>query len=212
MQYTSRLRSAVIGLTLALAPLPSLGQPARPATPARPAPAAQPPAAQSQRIEFKCPKEGSVTEIESQGQVRETTNLGPMPDDPVKCRWKRGFSTGGNLFGFWGFETADIRRGMTELFAGAAEVSFKYQGGGSGGGQWTYEDTWRRMGTETVTIAGAPVVAHVFQRTNHNQTMGGKWVFRLLFDPASGEWVKRTLVEGVSQNTPDFVARKLPAP
>ena len=122
---------AWLGLALTAAPLAVQAQPARPAAPARAA-APTAPASQSQRIEFKCPKAGTVTETTTASRTNDVTNLGPEAADPFSCGWKRGFTTEARIYGFFGHDAsemkgADIRRGMGELFAGAPEVSFRFQ-------------------------------------------------------------------------------------
>lgn len=208
-------RMVWLGLALTAAPLAVQAQPARPAAPARAAaPAA--PAPQSQRIEFKCPKNGTATETTTASQINDRTNLGPESADPFTCGWKRGFTTGASIYGLYGADAsemkgADIRRGMGELFAGGADVSFRFQSATTAGGQSMFEENWRRVGVETLTTSGAAVPTHVFLRTSVNKNTGNKWVWRYWYDPVSGEWVKRTLVEG-NTTTQDYVVSKLPAP
>ena len=94
--------------------------------------AAGPARAQTAPLAFKCPLAGTVTEITTGSAVHALTNLGPDPADPALCRWQRGASPGASLYGIFGPDTselrgADIRRGMDALFAGAAEVRFRFQ-------------------------------------------------------------------------------------
>lgn len=173
--------------------------------------------AQAPPIAFKCPRAETVTEITTPNGLQAVTNLGTDPTDPALCRWRRGTSPGASLYGIYGPDTselrgADIRRGMDALFAGAAEVSFRFQSR-MGRANVAVEDTWQRVGVETLAIGGREVVAHVFLRTSVGRERDFRGVWRRWYDPDSQEWVKRQLVEANQPTaSDDYVASRLPLP
>ena len=194
----SRLTPALLALTLAAAPLPLR--------------------AQAPPIAFKCPLAGTVTEVTMGTAVHALTNLGADPSDPALCRWQRGTSPGASLYGIFGPDTselrgADIRRGMDALFAGATEVAFRFQTTSRNGQTAATEDTWQRIGRETLTIGDRKVETHVFRRISVSAERNFRGVWRRWYDPVSNEWVKRELVEANQRTaSDDYVASRLPLP
>ena len=173
--------------------------------------------AQAPPIEFKCPQAGTVTEIATANGHQSVTNRGADPSDPALCLWQRGTSPGASLYGIYGPDLsaqrgADIRRGMDALFAGAPEVSFRFQSR-MGNARVSVEDTWQRAGEETLTIEGRAIPTHVFLRTSVSQDRNFKGVWRRWYDPVSQEWVKRELIEANQPTaSDDYLASRLPLP
>lgn len=173
--------------------------------------------AQAPPIAFKCPLPGTVTEIATANGHQSVTNRGTDPSDPALCLWQRGPSPGASLYGIYGPDLspqrgADIRRGMDALFAGAPEVSFRFQSR-MGTARVSVEDTWQRAGEETLILQGSPVATHVFLRTSISHDRAFKGVWRRWYDPASQEWVKRELVEANQPTaSDDYTASRLPLP
>jgi hypothetical protein len=207
MTIFKRYRAGAMILLLAASPAPVLAQATRPATPARP-PAPAAPAPQVQGIVFKCPKAGTVIEWKTAAQINERTSLGSEAGDPLTCISKRGFATTESLYGFYNKNVSaqglvDVRRGFGELFAGQkTEVTVRFDAASTGGGRFTYEDTWKRLGSETLTIAGKPISAIKFERTQLNLTNPFKGSYHAWYDPASGVWVKLKTIQ-VDRNVPD---------
>lgn len=193
-----RLAPALLGLALAAVPLPAR--------------------AQAPPIVFQCPLAGTVTEVTTRTAVHALTNLGADPSDPALCRWQRGAAPGASLYGIFGPDTselrgADIRRGMDALFAGANEVSFRFQTTSRSGQTAATQDTWQSIGRETLTIGDRKVETHVFLRTSVSAERGFRGVWRRWYDPVSHEWVKRELVEANQRTaSDDYVASRLPLP
>jgi hypothetical protein len=194
----TRLAAALLALALATAPLPLR--------------------AQAPPIAFQCPLAGTVTEVTMAGAAHALTNLGADPSDPALCRWQRGTAQGASLYGIFGPDTselrgADIRRGMDALFAGATQVTFRFQTTSRSGQTAPTEDTWQRIDPQTLTIAGRQVATHVFLRTSVSAERGFRGVWRRWYDPVSAEWVKRELVEANQRTaSDDYVASRLPLP
>jgi len=194
----ARLARVLLALALAAAPLPLL--------------------AQAPPIAFQCPLAGTVTEVTTRTAVHALTNLGADPSDPALCRWQRGATPGASLYGIFGPDTsplrgADIRRGMDALFAGAAEVTFRFQTTSRSGQTAATEDTWQRIGLQTLVIGDRPVETHVFLRISVSAERGFRGVWRRWYDPVSNEWVKRELVEANQRTaSDDYLASRLPLP
>ncbi len=190
-----------VGLILSLG-TPAWAQRGQPA-----APAAAPAAPQSRAIAFQCPKAG--TEIETNnGTMAETrTSQGADPSDPLLCVSKRSLTTTALHYGFYNRNIsaeglAKLRQGMADLFAGRTEsFTAVFDSHSTSGGRFTYEDTWKRLDPETLTIAGKSISAVPFERTqrgmagNRFQGVEKRW-----YDPASGVWVKRMRVSGGEQS------------
>jgi len=124
------------------------------------------------------------------------------------CKTKRGFSTGEFYYGRFSNNIspdglAALRQGFADLLAGTrTQFTTRYETAASGGNRFTYEDTWRRIGIETITIAGQPIAAVAFERAQQNLGAIFQGTEKLWYDPSSGVWVKRTKTAGgeTSQN------------
>lgn len=209
MNFTRHTMGAAAALLLGI--VPAMAQSGQPAARGRPAvPAAAPAAPASQAIAFKCPAAGLAIDTTMGGQIRERTSQGADPGNATLCLSKSGFSTSSMYFGMFSSGMAPeglaaLRQGMAELLAGSkTEFTARYQAGSSGGRQFMYESTWRRLGTEPLTIASRPVTAVAFERANRGldgNTFAG--TEKLWLDPATGLWVKRARVSG-GERDPNF--------
>lgn len=150
-----------------LAVTPAQAQPRTPA--AAPSPPAQAtPAGAMPAIAFKCPVNGLAIESRTEHQINEFVSQGPDPSDPTICRWKRGFTVTESYFGLVTRATTDglaeLRAGLQALLNGQqTEFSVRKSGIAVGGGRNEYQETWRRLPNETLTVAGRTVNTFVLQ-------------------------------------------------
>ena len=156
--------------------------------------------AQAGAAGFRCPKPGTVVVLQNQ---TSSTARGPDPSDPEVClSTNTNFGDRKSLLGFWPLpfrepsEEPAVRAAMRSILNGQkSEVTFdittQFAGTGRQGGTATFgkiTNTFRRAGTETVTIGGQPINAVVYER--FEQTPNGGLTRRHYYDPASAVWVK----------------------
>ena len=189
-----------------MVPQEAKAQPAQPRS-AHPA-AIVPQAQQAQAPAFKCPKAGTIIEITTSAQIGVRISLGVDASDPTLCRSKVGSAISELYYGLYSRAVsadglAELRQGLADLFAGRREqFAARFQSPTTGGGRLTFEDTWRRLGSETIVIADRQVAAVAFERAQRNLDGIFQGVEKYLYDPATGVWVKRMAVSGghTSQN------------
>jgi len=153
-------------------------------------------------IVFKCPKSGTVIETTTQAQINERTSLGADPADPTLCISKSGFTTTETYYSRFsrniGAEgLAELRQGLADLFAGRKEqFTSRFQTASAGGGRFTYEQTWCRLGSEAIGLAGRQVQTVVFEKAERNLEANFQGVEKIWYDPTSGVWLKRMATAG----------------
>jgi hypothetical protein len=150
-------------------------------------------------VPFRCAAEGVAIQISNGQMLTDQASLGPDPGDPTLCRWKRGFTTSETYFGLVGRTTTEgldeLRAGLRDLFGGQrTEFSVCKSSLSVGGARTEYDDTWKRLPNQTLTVAGRTINAVVFQNTQQSPRFPGVSTQTLYHDPASGLWVKRDVV------------------
>lgn len=175
--------------------IPAQAQPRPPAVANAP-PAQVSPASQMPPVLFKCPANGTAVEVQVEQQLNDSVSQGPDPSDPTLCRWKRGFTTTETYFGLVTRATTDgfaeLRTGFQALFSGQrTEFSVRKSSLAINAGRNEYDDTWRRLPNETLTIAGRTMNTIVFENDQRAVQMPAVGSQKLWYDPATGIWVKR---------------------
>lgn len=161
--------------------------------PAASAPSTLPPVA------FRCAAAGVAVQVSNGQMLNDQVSVGPDPDDPTLCRWKRGFTTAESYFGLVSRTTteglAELRAGLQDLFSGKrTEFTVRKSAIAVGGGRNDYDDTWKRLPDAVITVAGRTINTVVFQNTPRALTFPTSSVQTLWYDPALGVWVKRDVV------------------
>jgi hypothetical protein len=135
--------------------------------------------------------------------IVERTSLGADPSDPTLCIWKERSDTSRSYFSRFSQGMAPeglsaLRQGMADLFAGTrSEFKAEYMGPSVSGNRFEYEATWRRLGAETIMIAGKSMATIVFEQTSRGirgNTSHSVW--KLWYAPEVGNWVKNETVSG----------------
>jgi hypothetical protein len=177
------------------ATIPAKAQ-SRPPAVANPPAAQVSPASQMPPVAFKCPANGIAVEIRVEQQLNDSVSQGPDPSDPTLCRWKRGFTTTEIYFGLVTRSTTEglpeIRAGFQGLFSGERrEFSVRKSSLAINSGRNEYDDIWRRLPNETLTIAGRTMNTIVFENDQRALRMPAVGSQKLWYDLATGMWVKR---------------------
>lgn len=146
-------------------------------------------------LRYQCPPPGTYVETQTDSQILSRTHLGSIPDKPGGCLARRGSEVSESYFGFYfgsltrGVEEA--RQGLSDLFADRRQ-SFTVTAGDA---RIEYNETWRRLGKETVSIDSKPTETVVFERDQvgaaGNSFSGTE---RLWFSPETNVWVKRQVI------------------
>jgi len=157
------------------------------------------PAASMLPLQFQCPANGTNTSVQDFAQI-VTVNYFGTTGAPTLCQFARSGGTASNYHGQYppGVSSGlgQLRAGFAALFAGTQTTfSGDYTVDFLGGRQAFFNDTWTVLGVDTLNIGGMPVRTLVFQREQRGRVGNGfDGVERQWFDPASGVWVKRQVI------------------
>jgi hypothetical protein len=157
------------------------------------------PAATLLPMQFQCPANGVSTQVQDFAQI-VTVNYYGTTGDPTLCQFARNGVSQSNYYGQYPLGVSQglgaLRAGFASLFAGTAtSFSADYRVDFLGGRQAYFNDTWTVLGVDTLNIGGQPVRTLVFRREQKGE-VGNAFdgVERQWFDPASGVWVKRQVI------------------
>jgi len=146
--------------------------------------------AHAQAVPFACPKAGTTVNLPD-GRV--LTYQGADARDPLVCVVSDSGSQVGPklLYNYYSpdSDTADVRAGMRDLFAGQSKVAFTYTTV-RGSYAVTWNHTWTRQGAATVDIAGRKVDTVIFELEARAPTGTFHAKYRRYFAPAVGVWVR----------------------
>jgi hypothetical protein len=170
---------------------------------------------------FACPKAGVTVTFKVPASGVEWTDSyhGADPNDPMVCLVSGATANRGSgehrlLFDYFYFtmdypgivESAKLRAALQLLFSGQKnQVTFTYRAytpWSGGKGPYRFEDTWTRIGHDTIKIGNRDIGVVLFQQKSTRE-LDNPIRARLWFDPESGVFVK---IEGTGGIIVSYIA------
>jgi hypothetical protein len=169
--------------------------------------------AQAQNNDFHCPKSGTTvkTAIAENGVEYTQVYRGADQNDPEICRLTISTTVPytprarRRLFNFFDVPTmadmTEVRPALRSLLSGQTNrMTFRFTAYDSDRrGPWPWQETWQRLGHETIPVGGRNIDAVTFERESENvYTHSSHAKIKLWFDPATGIFLKdeTTILQG----------------